>query len=125
MKLLLSGQGTYRTSHICWIPKYRRHTLNPGVRDYVLKLYRCYESRERGLRLASFGKSLTSLRECSWENIIWSSEYFVLEEIMIYSSDLIFLAYTPNSLESWGVSLFFFNLKLSPLQAAVMIPGTN
>jgi putative transposase len=40
MELRLSGHGAYRTQyHICWIPKYRRRILNPGVRGYVLRCF--------------------------------------------------------------------------------------
>ena len=40
MDLRLSGHGVYRTEyHIVWIPKYRRRILNPGVSDYLVKLF--------------------------------------------------------------------------------------
>ena len=36
----LSGHGVYRAEyHVVWIPKYRRHILNPGVKGYLLKLF--------------------------------------------------------------------------------------
>ena len=35
-----SGHGVYRTEyHVVWIPKYRRHILNPGLASYVGKLF--------------------------------------------------------------------------------------
>ena len=40
MDLRISGHGVYRTEyHIVWIPKYRRRILNPGVREYLVKLF--------------------------------------------------------------------------------------
>ena len=40
MDVRLSGHGVYRTEyHIVWIPKYRRRILNPGVSDYLVKLF--------------------------------------------------------------------------------------
>ena len=36
----MSGHGAYRTEyHIVWITKYRRRILNPGVREYLAKLF--------------------------------------------------------------------------------------
>jgi putative transposase len=36
----LSGHGVYRTEyHIIWIPKYRRRILNPGVKEYISKIF--------------------------------------------------------------------------------------
>ena len=36
----VSGHGVYRTEyHVVWIPKYRRRILNPGLADYVGKLF--------------------------------------------------------------------------------------
>ena len=35
-----SGHGVYRIEyHIVWIPKYRRRILNPGVKEYLNKLF--------------------------------------------------------------------------------------
>jgi len=35
-----SGHSVYRTEyHIVWIPKYRRRILNPGVKEYLEKLF--------------------------------------------------------------------------------------
>jgi len=40
MENRLSGHTVYRTEyHIVWIPKYRRKILNPGVKDYLSKLF--------------------------------------------------------------------------------------
>ena len=40
MDVRLSGHGVYRTEyHIVWIPKYRRRILNPGVSEYLVKLF--------------------------------------------------------------------------------------
>ena len=40
MEIRLSGHGAYRTEyHIVWIPKYRRHILNPGVKGYLARLF--------------------------------------------------------------------------------------
>ena len=40
MELKHSGHSLYATQyHIVWIPKYRRRVLNPGVRDYLNKLF--------------------------------------------------------------------------------------
>jgi len=40
METRLSGHTAYRTEyHIVWIPKYRRRILNPGVREYLGKLF--------------------------------------------------------------------------------------
>ena len=40
MEARLSGHGVYRTEyHIVWIPKYRRRILNPGVKEYIKKLF--------------------------------------------------------------------------------------
>ncbi|MDD5544931.1 MAG: IS200/IS605 family transposase [Acidobacteriia bacterium] len=40
MQTRLSGHGAYRTEyHIVWIPKYRRRILNPGVANFVKKLF--------------------------------------------------------------------------------------
>jgi len=40
MENRLSGHGVYRAEyHVVWIPKYRRHILNPGVKGYLLKLF--------------------------------------------------------------------------------------
>ena len=40
METRLSGHGVYRTEyHIVWIPKYRRHILNPGVKGYLSELF--------------------------------------------------------------------------------------
>jgi putative transposase len=36
----VSGHGVYRTEyHVVWIPKYRRKTLNPGLRGYLSKVF--------------------------------------------------------------------------------------
>ena len=36
----LSGHGAYRTEyHIVWITKYRRRILNPGVQQYLSRLF--------------------------------------------------------------------------------------
>ena len=40
MEVKLSGHSAYYTLyHIVWIPKYRYHVLNPGVRAYLVKLF--------------------------------------------------------------------------------------
>ncbi len=40
MEIRLSGHSAYRTEyHIVWIPKYRYHVLNPGVKAYLMKLF--------------------------------------------------------------------------------------
>ena len=40
METRLSGHGVYRTEyHIIWIPKYRRRILNPGVKEYISKIF--------------------------------------------------------------------------------------
>ena len=40
MEIWLSGHTSYRTEyHIVWIPKYRHHILNPGVKAYLGKLF--------------------------------------------------------------------------------------
>ena len=40
MEIRLSGHTAYRTEyHIVWIPKYRHHILNPGVKAYLEKLF--------------------------------------------------------------------------------------
>ena len=40
METRLSGHGAYRTEyHIVWITKYRRRILNPGVQEYISKLF--------------------------------------------------------------------------------------
>lgn len=40
MEIRLSGHSAYRTEyHIVWIPKYRYHVLNPGVKAYLGKLF--------------------------------------------------------------------------------------
>ena len=40
MEIRLSGHTAYRTEyHIVWIPKYRHHILNPGVKAYLVKLF--------------------------------------------------------------------------------------
>ena len=40
MEIRLSGHTAYRTEyHIVWIPKYRYHVLNPGVKAYLVKLF--------------------------------------------------------------------------------------
>lgn len=40
MEIRLSGHSAYRTQyHLVWIPKYRRRLLNPGVREYLGKLF--------------------------------------------------------------------------------------
>ena len=39
METRFSGHTVYRTEyHIVWIPKYRRRILNPGVKEYLIKL---------------------------------------------------------------------------------------
>jgi len=36
----LSGHSVYRTEyHVVWITKYRRRVLNPGVKEYLKKLW--------------------------------------------------------------------------------------
>ena len=40
METRLSGHSAYHTEyHIVWIPKYRYHVLNPGVKAYLVKLF--------------------------------------------------------------------------------------
>ncbi|MDD5288475.1 MAG: IS200/IS605 family transposase [Dehalococcoidales bacterium] len=40
MEIRLSGHTAYQTEyHIVWIPKYRYHVLNPGVKAYLVKLF--------------------------------------------------------------------------------------
>ena len=40
METRFSGHSVYRTEyHIVWIPKYRRRILNPGVKEYLEKLF--------------------------------------------------------------------------------------
>jgi len=40
MEIRLSGHSAYHTEyHIVWIPKYRYHVLNPGVKGYLVKLF--------------------------------------------------------------------------------------
>jgi len=40
VEIRLSGHTAYRTEyHIVWIPKYRHHILNPGVKAYLEKLF--------------------------------------------------------------------------------------
>ena len=40
METRFSGHGVYRTEyHIVWIPKYRRRILNPGVKEYLSRLF--------------------------------------------------------------------------------------
>ena len=40
MQTRLSGHSVYRTEyHIVWIPKYRRRILNPGVAEYLSKVF--------------------------------------------------------------------------------------
>ncbi len=40
MEIRLSGHTAYRTEyHIVWIPKYRHHILNSGVKVYLVKLF--------------------------------------------------------------------------------------
>ena len=40
MEIRLSGHSAYQTEyHIVWIPKYRYHVLNPGVKAYLVKLF--------------------------------------------------------------------------------------
>jgi len=40
MKYNVSGHSVYKTEyHIVWIPKYRRRILNPGVGEYLSKLF--------------------------------------------------------------------------------------
>jgi putative transposase len=40
MEIRLSGHGAYRTEyHVVWIAKYRRRILNPGVANYLRKLF--------------------------------------------------------------------------------------
>jgi putative transposase len=40
VEIRLSGHSAYQTEyHIVWIPKYRYHVLNPGVKAYLVKLF--------------------------------------------------------------------------------------
>ena len=40
MEIRLSGHTAYRTEyHIVWIPKYRRRILNPGIREYLRRVF--------------------------------------------------------------------------------------
>ena len=40
VEIRFSGHSTYRTEcHIVWIPKYRRRILNPGLANYLRKLF--------------------------------------------------------------------------------------
>jgi len=40
MEIRLSAHSAYRTEyHIVWLPKYRYHVLNPGVKAYLVKLF--------------------------------------------------------------------------------------
>ncbi len=40
MEIRLSGHTSYHTEyHIVWIPKYRHRILNPGVSEYLVKLF--------------------------------------------------------------------------------------
>jgi putative transposase len=40
VEIRLSGHSAYHTEyHIVWIPKYRYHVLNPGVKAYLVKLF--------------------------------------------------------------------------------------
>ena len=40
MEIRLSGHTAYRTEYrIVWIPQYRHRILNPGVKEYLVKLF--------------------------------------------------------------------------------------
>ena len=40
MENRVSGHSVYRTEyHVVWIPKYRRRILNPGIAEYLRKLF--------------------------------------------------------------------------------------
>ena len=40
MENRLSGHSVYRTEyHVVWIPKYRRRILNPGVKEYLARIW--------------------------------------------------------------------------------------
>ena len=40
MENRLSGHSVYRTEyHVVWIPKYRRRILNPGMKEYLVRLW--------------------------------------------------------------------------------------
>jgi putative transposase len=40
VEVRLSGHSAYYTEyHVVWIPKYRYHVLNPGVKAYLVKLF--------------------------------------------------------------------------------------
>ncbi len=40
MENRISGHSVYRTEyHIVWIPKYRRRILNPGIAEYLRKVF--------------------------------------------------------------------------------------
>jgi putative transposase len=40
VEIRLSGHSAYYAEyHIVWIPKYRYHVLNPGVKAYLVKLF--------------------------------------------------------------------------------------
>jgi putative transposase len=40
MDVRLSGHSAYKTEyHIVWIPKYRRRILNPGVAEYLKRVF--------------------------------------------------------------------------------------
>ena len=52
METRLSGHEAYRTEyHVVWVPKYRRRSLNPGVKGYLSKLFHKVMKRMPGCEI--------------------------------------------------------------------------
>lgn len=56
MRTIHTGHGTYSLEyHVCWITKYRRRILNPGVQAYIRKLFPKILRRMPGVEVHEMG----------------------------------------------------------------------
>ena len=62
MKTIHTGHGTYRLEyHVCWITKYRRRILNPGVQSYIRKLFPKILGSMPGVEIHQIGMDIDHL----------------------------------------------------------------
>lgn len=62
MKYKVSGHGIYKCQyHICWVCKYRRSVLKPGVSEYLEKVLRGVLRSMPGVILETYGSDLDHL----------------------------------------------------------------
>jgi len=59
VRTVYTGYSTYRLEyHICWVTKYRRRILNPGIQSYIRKLFPKLVRQMPGVEIHSVGMEL-------------------------------------------------------------------